>query len=342
MFDIVTTGRIDSWHTIAQQVVYLGVITAVLLHMFVEQGVPATAPTEPDGSPVFKRWYYAHRSPVVHFLMGALLNLYAIFYFKSSSLLVSFGFLGLLVVVLLANELKRVKSLGLPFKFALLSLCLLSFFAYLLPILVGSIGLAMFLMSMLAGSIPLVTAAWRIRRAAPDKFPLARRQILVPLGCVVIGFLTFYLFRLIPPVPLSIPFIGVYHHVERTDAGYVLGHERPFWRFWHNGDQRFYAQPGDKVYVFFRVFSPARFADQVQMHWHWKDPARGWTLHDTIPIRILGGREQGFRGYGFKSNYQPGAWKVHVETTDGREIGRVYFDLVAAPPAPRTLNIELD
>ena len=36
--------------------------------------------------------------------MGALLNLYAIFYFKSSSLLVSFGFLGFLVIVLLANE----------------------------------------------------------------------------------------------------------------------------------------------------------------------------------------------------------------------------------------------
>ena len=35
--------------------------------------------------------------------------------------------------------------------------------------------------------------------------------------------------------------------------------------------------PGDKVYVFFRIFSPARFSDQVQMRWHWKDPARGWT-----------------------------------------------------------------
>jgi hypothetical protein len=317
----------------------LTVITAVLLHMFLEQDAP---PPEPSSRPVFKRWYYDYRSPLLHFLMGALLNLYAIFYFKSSSLLVSFGFLGLIVVVLLANELKRVKSLGLPFKFALLSLCLLSFFAYLLPILVGSIGLAMFLLSMLAGSIPLLAATWRIRRAAPQKFPLARKQILVPLGCVLVGFLTFYLFRLIPPVPLSIPFIGVYHHVERTEAGYRLSHERPAWRLWHNGDQKFLAQPGDRVYVYFRVFSPARFADQVQVRWHWKDPARGWTLHDTIPIRILGGREQGFRGYGVKSNYQPGDWKVQVETTDGREIGRVYFELTPAPAAPRTFVTQTD
>jgi hypothetical protein len=338
VFDILTTGRIDSWLTIAQQAAYLLVIMAILLHMFLEQGAP---PREP-GSSVVRNWYYAYRSPLVHFLMGALLNLYAIFYFKSSSLLVSFGFLGLLVAVLLANELRRVKSLGLSFKFALLSLCFLSFFACLVPVLIGSIGLGTFVASLLVGAVPMGAAALRIRGAAPEKFALARRQILVPLGCVMIGFLGFYLFRLIPPVPLSIPFIGVYHQVERTEAGYRLSHERPAWRLWHNGDQKFLAQPGDRVYVYFRIFSPARFSDQVEMRWSWKDPARGWISQDAIPIRIVGGREQGFRGYGVKANYQPGAWKVQVETTDGREIGRVYFDLIPAPAGPRSLTAETD
>jgi hypothetical protein len=159
---------------------------------------------------------------------------------------------------------------------------------------------------------------------------------------VAVGFLAFYLLRLIPPVPLSIPFMGVYHSVERTDTGYRLSHERPAWRFWHNGDQHFAARPGDKVYVFFRIFSPARFSDQMEMRWYWKDPARGWTLHDSIPIRIVGGREQGFRGYGVKSNYRPGAWKVQVETTDGREIGRMYFDLALAPEAARNFISAVD
>jgi hypothetical protein len=145
-------------------------------------------------------------------------------------------------------------------------------------------------------------------------------------------------------VPLSIPFIGVYHGVERTDEGYRLTHERPWWRFWHNGDQRFLAQPGDKVYVFFRIFSPSRFADQVQVRWYWRSGGGfgGWALQDAIPINIVGGREQGFRGYGVKSNYQPGSWKVQVETTDGREIGRIYFDLELAAEAPRSLQTELE
>jgi hypothetical protein len=338
IFDMLTVGRIDSWATIGQQAVYLAVITTALLQMLVEQGQP---PRQPPAF-VLKRWYYEYRNALVHFLMGALLNLYAIFYFKSSSLLVSFGFLGFLVIVLLANEVRRVKSLGLSFKFALLSLCLLSFYAYLIPVLVGSISLVLFLLSMLAGAVPLALGAWLLGRGSPARSALARRQILVPLGCVLIGFLGFYFFRLIPPVPLSIPFIGVYHQVERAGDSYRLSHERPVWRFWHNGDQNFYAQPGDKVYVFFRIFSPARFSDQVQMRWQWRDPARGWVTHDTIPIRIVGGREQGFRGYGVKSNYQPGDWKVQVETLDGREIGRVYFELAVVSESPRSFETAVD
>jgi len=146
----------------------------------------------------------------------------------------------------------------------------------------------------------------------------------------------------IPPVPLSIPFIGVYHGVERTEEGYRLTHERPWWRIWHNGDQHFRAQPEDKVYVYFRIFSPARFSDEVQMRWYWKPAGRGWALQDTIPIKIVGGREQGFRGYGVKANYQPGPWRVWVQTTDGREIGRVYFELETFPAVPRLLTTELD
>jgi hypothetical protein len=215
------------------------------------------------------------------------------------------------------------------------------FAANVVPIFVGSIGLTVFLVSMLAGCLPVIGVVWWIRRKKPDLFARARRQMLVPLGGVLIGFLVFYYLRLIPPVPLSIPFIGVYHAVEKTGDEYRLSHERPIWRVWQHGDQEFAAQPGDRVYVFFRIFSPTRFSDQVQVRWYWKDDARGWVLQDTIPIKIVGGRAEGFRGYGFKSNYQAGEWKVQVETTDSREIGRVYFSLETRPQWPRSFEIEI-
>ncbi len=338
-FDILTVERADSWYAIGQQVLYLAVILAALTQMFLEEGKPQL-----EAGTVFavKRWYYQYRTAIIHFFLGTLLNVYTIFFFKSSSLLVSFAFLAFLVFLLWANESARFKSLGLSFKFTLLGLCMLCFSANVVPIFVGSIGLVVFLLSMFAGCLPLVGVVWWLRRRSPDLFPRARRQMLVPLGAVLVGFLVFYLFRLIPPVPLSVPFIGIYHAVEKTQDTYRLSHERPAWRIWHHGDQEFLAQPGDKVYVFFRIFSPTRFSDQVQLRWYLKEESRSWTLQDTIPIKILGGRAEGFRGYGFKSNYQPGEWKVQVETTDGREIGRVYFHLETRPEWPRSFEIDIE
>lgn len=332
VFDVLTLDRIDSWITIGQQAVYLVIVTAALLQMFFEEGRP-----ERDLSALssLKRGYYQYRTAIVHFFLGSLLSLYTLFFFKSSSLFVSFGFLAVLALLLVINESERFKKLGLAFKFALLSLCGLSFTAAVVPIAVGSIGIFVFLLSMLVGCLPMALLYRRLLIHAPDRAQQARRQMMIPFGIVLFVFLALYVVRIIPPVPLSIPFIGVYHGVERQGDQFVLSHERPFWRFWDNGDQQFEAQPGDRVFVFFRIFSPTRFSDQVLMRWYWKDARGKWLLHDSIPINIVGGRAQGFRGYGMKSNYQPGQWKLQVETTDEREIGRVYFEVETAPQAPR-------
>jgi hypothetical protein len=336
VFDMLMLGRVDSWHVIGQQVAYLALITCLLALTLREEGAP-----QPEAPSRAMRWYLKYRGAAVNFCLGTLLNVYTIFFFKSSSLLVSFGFMAALVLLLVANEIPRLKFLGLSLKFALLGLCFLCFFACVIPILVGSIGLPVFLLSMAAGTVPLIVAGLWVGRAGPEAFVRVRRQVFVPVGLVLTGFLAFYLFKLVPPVPLAVPFIGVYHSVERNGNGYWLQHERPAWRWWHNGDQNFLAQPGDKVYVFFRVFSPTRFSDQVLMRWYRRDPARGWSLQDTIPIKIVGGREEGFRGYGVKSSYQPGDWRVQIETGDGREIGRIYFDIESVPAEPREFRADL-
>jgi len=335
VFDSLAVGRVDSWHMIAQQTVYLAIVTLVLTQMFF-------VPDEPvhERLPAIKRYYYRYRIAILSFFLGTLLNLYTIFFFKSSSLLVSFSFLLVIVALLLLNEFGPFRRLGVSFKFALLSLCALSFCATVVPVIFGQVSTRIFLVSMAVGCLPMLALAAWIRRRSPERFLAVRHQMLVPFGLMLVVFLGAYLLRVIPPVPLSIPFIGVYHSVERAQDAYRLGHERPMWAFWRNGDQQFRAQPGDRVYVFFRVFSPANFADEVSMRWFRREP-RGWALQDIIPIKIVGGRAEGFRGYGFKSKYQPGAWKVHIETTDGREIGRVYFDLETVPASPRNFAVEI-
>lgn len=332
LFDMVMLERIDSPMVMGQQALYLVVIMAVLIQMFFEQSRPA-----PDHSKMFflKRWFYEYRTAVIHFFFGTLLNGYTLFFFKSSSLIVSFIFMLFMVGLLVVNESHRFKKSELTFKFALLSLCFLCYFAYVIPIAAASLGVLVFLLSMFVGCLPLVALSWWIQTFRSQMFERAKKQILVPMSLVLLTFLSLYLVKLIPPVPLSIPFIGVYHSVERVPEGFKLSHERPWWRFWQNGDQEFHAQRSDKIYVFFRIFSPTRFSDQVMMRWYWKSNKLGWQMQDSIPIKIVGGRSEGFRGYGVKTNYQPGEWKVQVETLDEREIGRVYFTLDIAPDEPR-------
>jgi hypothetical protein len=123
--------------------------------------------------------------------------------------------------------------------------------------------------------------------------------------------------------------MGIFHDVKRLGGGYQLSYTRPIWKFWQNGDQTFYARPGDSVYCFAEVFSPTRFKDQLQVRWLYKDPKIGWKNSDAIPLTISGGREEGYRVVTRKMNYEPGLWRVQIETSDDREIGRIGFRVVA-------------
>jgi hypothetical protein len=77
------------------------------------------------------------------------------------------------------------------------------------------------------------------------------------------------------------------------------------------------------VTVLLSIFSPARFKDQINLKWFYDDEKNGWSLEDTIPLNILGGRTSGFRGYASKKFYKLGLYRVLVETSDGREVGRI-------------------
>jgi hypothetical protein len=167
------------------------------------------------------------------------------------------------------------------------------------------------------------------------------KHVLIPFVAVQACFAWLYFAKLIPPVPLSISSIGIYHDVRRVGDRFALTTTRPRWRFWQRGDQSFLARPGDKVHCFVSVFSPARFRDRLQVRWFFMDPATGWRESDVMPLNIVGGREGGFRADTIKSLCQPGRWRVRVETSDQRELGRIDLtvseDHSAAAPCTHTV-----
>ncbi len=319
VFDAFMLRRIDDLFSIVQQAIYLAVAGALInleLLEFCGKYHPGTGPWS-------KVWRF--REAIIHFMLGTLLNAYTIFYFKSASVLTSFVFVGFLVTVLMLSEFKKFDESQTIVHMTLWCLCLISYSIYLVPTLIGAIGVFPFLVAILCSLTMSIFIFIRLRQAAQDQRGLVYKRVLYPFALMHLLFLGLYFARAIPPVPLSVSFIGIYHDVQKQEDQYLLTYTDTAWEFLHNGDQEFKARSGDKLYCFARIFSPTRFQDRLMVRWLYKDAKRRWLSSDTIPMPITGGREEGFRGYTVKSNYWPGDWRCQIETSDGQEIGRITF-----------------
>lgn len=323
LFDLVTLMRIDENFQLIQQFVYLVVIGLLLI-------AEKSLAVERFFTRGFLNKVWIYRYEVIHFLLGSLLSVYTIFYFKSASIWSSFIFIGVLSLLLVLNEFERIKGLGSALRFSLFSLCSCSYFVYLVPIIWQHIGFWTFLFSLLLSGIFYVCFFYLISKYEHLTSRSLFFEVLAPGVAVHVLYLLLYIFKFLPPVPLSIEKMGVYHDIKKVQGDFVLYYERPWWRFWQQGAQSFVGGPGDRIYCFASVFAPNFFQERVAMEW-WYKQRNGWTRTDSIPIQIAGGRDQGFRGYTTKSSYDEGEWQVRVVTSDSREIGRIYFTVSKDP-----------
>ena len=334
VFDAFMVTRIDDAKVLIQQGIYLALVGLLLAGLagWDYRGV------EP---PRALRGIWSWSVPLLHFMLGTLLNAYALFYVKSAS-----GFAAVIVGIVIAslltvNELPRMRRFGPVVMYGLYSVCLTSYFAYLFPVLIGRLRPWMFVLAVASSTLPLLLLALLHHLWSTDRRSVLVHVLAPSLGAQAV-LLALFAFHLIPPVPLSSRYIGVFHAVERSaDTGeFRVSHQSSrWWQFFVNDDGDFRARPGDRIYCFVRVFAPRNFHDQVNVRWAYRDPARGWVSNDAIPIAVVGGREKGFGGYAYKQNWRTGRWRVTVETADGREIGRRTFTVRddPEPTAPRDL-----
>lgn len=238
-------------------------------------------------------------------------------------------FLTLMLGVILANELPTIKKSSVGLKSALFAICVFSFFSILFPIALGYVGWLPFALSLIS-TLSVFFFQFRSLSKNLANSKTASQLTLVPGGGVLALFCVFYTMGWIPPVPLSVVEQGIYHDVKKTSGQYLLSMEKPWWKFWASGDQDFFARPGDLIYYYAQVYSPARFSDEVYVHWSKLDPNGDWANSDRIPLKIAGGRKEGYRGYAVKANYQPGQWRIQMKTGHGQEIARIHFEVTTS------------
>ena len=223
------------------------------------------------------------------------------------------------------------------FQVALYFAVLLGYFAFMVPLVLSSIGPFSFIVAC-AASVGVITLfLFALSWITPE---LSRRELTRTarsVAAILAIFSTLYFTNSIPPLPLALKGAGVYHSVSRDQEGvYRLQREgRGFLESFFGINTVFHQQVGDKAYVFTAVFAPTGLSTPIVHEWQYYNTALSdWTTTDTLSFTINGGRDGGYRGYSRKGDLAEGEWRVNVLTGYGQLIGRVTFTVVAATTSP--------
>ena len=272
---------------------------------------------------------WLERAPylLLQFLFGGLFSALFILYFQSSShlsaVLWSLGLGGLLV----ANEFIDDKYHRFTITWALFGLCAMLLFNFLLPFLVGSIGMIWFYLSTLAGA---GLTHW-LRKKTPG-CPGRAAPVWVIAGLLALA----YPLDMIPPVPLVKRDIRVGKNFTHVANEYRLTMEKAsWWVFWRDLSHEVHVAPGERLYCVSAVFAPRGLHTRLYHRWEHYEAIRGWVTVSRKGFDLAGGRNGGFRGYTYKQDVAAGEWKVRVETESGHTVVVHAFSVVTdEPPEP--------
>lgn len=277
---------------------------------------------------------------ILQFAFGGLLSTFFVFYFRSAELSVAWPFLLILFVACIANEFLKRHYARLYFQISFLFFSFLLFSIFLIPVLVKDVNQVVFFVSGVVSLIAIFIFLGILRYTSGRRLSQNRRALFGLIGGIFVAVNGLYFGGLIPPLPLSLRDVGVYHHISRTTLGdYIVVTEKEpsqnrFESLWKIRPT--YHNIGNKpVYVFSSIFSPADFDFNIVHQWEkYDEVSKKWVLSGTITLPVTGGRSDGYRTYSAKSGVTSGAWRVTIQTTSRQVLGRIVFDVVTQGTSP--------
>ena len=275
---------------------------------------------------------------VLQFCFGGLASNLLILYGKSGTVAGDFLFVGLLAALLIGNEFMKDRYAEMRFNIAMYYVLLLTYSVIAVPtFILHDIGASAFLWSGAASLaavaifLALLHMTARVYRGRDGARRL--RDSILTVAAVFIVFNACYFLNIIPPVPLALKDIGIYHSVVRDSAdSYIATYEPvPWWEFWRDTSDTFTAGSGASAYCFSSVFAPTGLGTPVHHLWeHYNSVTRNWDTLADIAFPISGGRTEGYRGFSsIQGVLAAGDWRCDVETQAGQLIGRSTFSVVA-------------
>ena len=265
----------------------------------------------------------------VQFAFGGLLSGMLIFYGRSGDFSQSWPFILLILFVIYANETLRDRSARLVFNLAIFFIGLFSYMVLIVPVLTGYMSVWTFLGSGLIAVFIMYLFVLALFKVVPRFLTMHLRAVIFTIGAIYVTFNSLYFTNIIPPIPLSLKDVGIFHSVVRfEDGNYQLKYEKgKWWQPFKNSDDTFHAGAGDNMYCFAKVFAPTKLSTEIYHRWEYKNVDGQWVEHFRTSYPISGGNDGGYRGYTLVKSFNSGEWRCSVETARGQVLGRETFEV---------------
>lgn len=279
----------------------------------------------------------------LQFCLGGLFSAYVVFYMRSATLESSWPFLVLLATYFLGNEYFKKHYLSLSFGLGVYFFALLSYFIILVPTLLKSISPWVFVCSTIVSVVVFSIFVWVIGINKKEHIKINRKKRIAYYMTMLVLINVFYFLNIIPPLPLMLKDVGVYHNLIRlTDGGYLLETENnQAWYSFFSPSQTFHRTSGEPVYVFSSVYSPVDLNLDVIHNWQkYDNDGEEWVTESDVVVPIRGGRQGGYRLYSFKKYIDDGLWRVNILTENKRLIGRTVFEVKSSDSVYKTYKIK--
>ncbi len=321
IFDSLTLKRIDQLYDIVVLATYL-VVTAlciIVLHAIDES------------RPRFLAWLHF----ILQFAFGGLFSAFMIFYSRSGTLIGSWPFLIFITLLFFGNELLKKRYEELVYRIAVFFTVLFSYVIFTLPLVVHRIGQDVFIWSGIVSLLITTILIFILSAISLKKVKDGLIGIIISILGIFAFYNIAYFTNSIPPVPLSLKNIGVYHFIEKQPNGNYAAVGEPVSFLVHelNLTETFHATSSNvaerTAYVFSSVFAPTVISTPIKHVWeYYSENQKKWIMRGTVSFPIIGGRDGGYRGYSFISDIEPGKWRVSVMTSDNFLIGQKRFDVI--------------
>jgi hypothetical protein len=325
VFDTLTLGRIDRLYDIFILCFHMTALSAAL---FVYNMVEDHCWKHP--------WLLKWKSYLplaIQFFFGALSSAYVIYFSRSVSFSKTFTFFLILLGLLVANEFLKQRISNKYLHFGIYSFVSVTFFTFMIPVLVKETSVTIFVYSSLGSLLLTLLLASSILMFAKKSREKIKIWKLYSVIFAVYGVIhLFYFLRLIPPVPLSLSEGIVAYSVQQQNNQYLVTYEPEDWYyFWRSHRKTFHKKPAESVYIFSSVFAPTDLEEKIRHRWMYYDAnTKEWQVTDDVSYEILGGRDEGYRGYTYKQNVIDGDWRVEVITEEELVLGVISFTIETA------------